>query len=115
MNKEIVAVTAAKISPYAIPGTYVPVKHVEQAACNAWNININDLYKRTRKRQIVEARQAVISYFNEELGYSLNYIERKTGFDHSTVIYAKKKVRDLLDSDRSFRTKHAKFINTIKS
>ncbi|MFV0376879.1 MAG: helix-turn-helix domain-containing protein [Mangrovibacterium sp.] len=100
---------------FSIPGIKITKDVVEMAACCAFNIKKTDLYKRTRARQIVEARHSVLSYLSVSLNLSTIFIEKKTGFDHSTVVYAKKKVIELLEVDKQFRARYEKFIQNIKA
>ena len=81
----------------------------------------------TRQRHIVEARQMYF-YFALNYGdklmyidgkkvvnkYSLSEIGKTLGFDHSTVIYACKKVEDLIDVDVQYRKKFYHILESIK-
>ena len=115
MSNQIVVVSACKISPYAIPGIITPLRVVEQAACQAWNIDYADLYKKVRARDIVEARMVIFKYQHEQLNVPMTHIGRKTGFDHATVFHARKKVDDLLEFDKPFQKKYNKFLETIQN
>ena len=62
------------------------------------------LQAKTRKREVVQARQLAM-YFSKNLTkYSLSYIGNQIGKkDHATVLYACKTITDLIETDRNFK------------
>jgi hypothetical protein len=71
-----------------------------------FQVDHQKLFEKTRKRNIVEARQAAmyISYKKIQ-GITLSKIGDFFNKDHSTVMYAIKMVENLYDSDKSFKSK----------
>jgi len=59
------------------------------------NIPLSDIQSKSRKWEIVTARQ-VYSYFLRNNGYNLNEICRIFGLNHSTVLHGIKKTEDLI-------------------
>lgn len=60
--------------------------------------------KRTRKREIVQARQLVQYFLERYTKLSLPEIGKLTGgFDHSTILASKKNIKNLMDTDKHFR------------
>jgi chromosomal replication initiator protein len=65
---------------------------------------VESLQAKTRKREIVQARQLTM-YFSKNLTkYSLASIGAQVGNkDHATVLHACKTVNNLKDTDKNFR------------
>ncbi|MGV8135906.1 MAG: helix-turn-helix domain-containing protein [Mangrovibacterium sp.] len=104
------------MNPYVIPGLKQKVnreERIDEAVCKAWGIPLEDLYKRTRRREIVEPRQVVMQYRRMILKESPAVIARHTGFDHASVNSSCKTVSNLLDTDRLFRAKYSEFLNNL--
>ncbi len=69
-----------------------PKKIIETVA-SFYNMEEGDLFKKTRKREIVRPRQIAMFLLREELNNSFPSIGRKFGGkDHTTAIYAFKKI-----------------------
>lgn len=98
-------------SIYAIPGIAVPM---DQIVCDCFGINRNNLFQKTRKRPIVEARHFYFYLRVKEMNYAgYSEIARETLFNHSTIIYAVKNVENLLIVDKSFQEKAKNVINKL--
>lgn len=91
------------ISPYVKPGIRTP----EEIICEAFDIRVDDLVVKTRKREIVEARQFAMNYYRKTYPkMSLTKIGDKFGGkDHATVLHAMKTVEILYETDKNFRKK----------
>src|SRR5690242_11908025 len=93
------------LSPYIVPGLPKKRTHTTQdvivdAVCNSYNIVFDVLLKRTRKRQIVEARQVIMYLLCLYTTVSLKKIgELFGGYDHTTVIHSRKQISNLLCTD----------------
>jgi len=73
--------------------------------CGYFNISIEQLALKTRKHQIVEARQIAMYLSKKYSSASLNAIGQQCGKkDHATVYHACKTVSDRLETDRQFKT-----------
>ena len=69
-------------------------------------VDVNDIVKKTRKRYIVEPRQVAMYLAKRDTMESLSFIGwRLGGKDHATVIHAAKTVKNLLETNASFRKK----------
>lgn len=67
-----------------------------------YGINLNDLIKRGRKKEIVRPRQIVMYLLREELKLSFPEIGQKLGGrDHSTVIHACEKIKKEEENDET--------------
>ncbi|OQB81418.1 MAG: Chromosomal replication initiator protein DnaA [Bacteroidetes bacterium ADurb.Bin123] len=93
------------ISIYAIPGLMIknPTDIIDRAVCNVWNISQDRLREKTRKREVVEARQTAMYFYRKKSTYSLKEIGALLGnFDHATVIYGCRNVKNLVETDKVF-------------
>ena len=74
-------------------------------------IPIDDIVRKTRKREIVEARQIAHYLAKRETSASLNAIGWEIGRkDHSTVLHSDKTVKNLLATDKLYREKYGEFL-----
>jgi len=68
-----------------------------------FNMPFNIIISNTRKREIAEKRMILQSLASKYTKFSLAEIGRRTGGrDHATVYYAKKTVRNLVQTNRNF-------------
>ena len=83
---------------------HLSVEEIQRVVCEYLKIPEDLVRARTRKREIVQARQ-VAMYFSKQLTkHSLKTIGLHFGGrDHSTVIHAVQSVSDQIDTDPSFR------------
>ena len=82
----------------------ITVPQIQRITCEVLNIAEDLIRARTRKREIVQARQ-IAMYFSKQLTkHSLKAIgQHFGGRDHSTVIHAVRSVEDQIDTDPLFR------------
>ena len=85
--------------------TEVNIDKVQKTVCEYFNISREDLLSKSRKRQIVQARQ-ISMYLSRNLisNCSLATIGAETGGkDHATVLHACMTVSDLMATDKVFK------------
>ena len=83
----------------------VTMDKVQEVVCDYFNITRETLLSKSRKRQIVQARQ-IAMYMSRNLigGCSLSTIGMELGGkDHATVLHACNTVSDLMSTDKMFR------------
>jgi len=82
----------------------ISIDYIQKVVCNYYNISSDSLKSKTRKREIVQARQ-VAMYFSKNLTKSsLATIGSQIGGkDHATVLHACKTVNNLVETDKTFR------------
>ncbi len=83
----------------------VTIDDVQDVVCEYFNITRESLVSKSRKRQIVQARQ-IAMYMSRNLisGCSLSTIGMELGGkDHATVLHACSTVSDLMTTDKSFK------------
>ena len=78
---------------------------MQKVVCEYFGINRETLLSKSRKRQIVQARQ-IAMYMSRNMidGCSLSTIGAEIGGkDHATVLHACNTVSDLMSTDKTFR------------
>ena len=86
------------------PKSEVTVGKIQEAVCNYFGITDEIFLSKTRKREIVQARQIAMYLSRSLTKTSLSSIGAQLGGkDHATVLHACNTVSDLMDTDRSFR------------
>ena len=77
---------------------------VKNAVCDYFNIPEDMLLSKSRKRQIVQARQIAMYLTRQHINCSLSIIGAELGGkDHATVLHACTTVTDLMSTDRTFK------------
>ena len=91
----------------------VTIDKVQENVCEYFNISRDDLLSKSRKRQIVQARQ-IAMYLCRNLisNCSLSTIGSEIGGkDHATVLHACMTVSDLMSTDKTFK----KYVSDIET
>lgn len=84
--------------------TEVGIDFIQKSVAEYYGIPIEDLKAKTRKKEIVVARQVSMYFCKEFTNHSLKSIGYHFGGrDHSTVIHAIQTVNDIMETDSSFR------------
>jgi chromosomal replication initiator protein len=84
--------------------TEVGIDFIQKAVSEYFSIQLEDLKAKTRKKEIVIARQVAMYFSKEFTNHSLKSIGYHFGGrDHSTVIHAVQTVNDMIETDASFR------------
>ena len=82
----------------------ISVPKIQTTVCNYFNITEAQFVSKTRKREIVQARQIAMYLSRNLTKTSLASIGSQLGGkDHATVLHACNTVCDLMDTDRGFR------------
>ena len=83
---------------------HLSVEQIQRVVCEYLKIPEDLVRARTRKREIVQARQVAMFFAKQLTKHSLKTIGLHFGGrDHSTVIHAVQSVSDQIDTDPSFR------------
>ncbi len=106
-HKDITVELAEKITEKIVGEEQndVTIDKVQRVVCDYFNITRDDLLSKTRKRQIVQARQ-IAMYMSRNLisNCSLSTIGAEIGGkDHATVLHACTTVGDLMSTDKTFK------------
>ncbi|MBQ9864162.1 MAG: chromosomal replication initiator protein DnaA [Bacteroidales bacterium] len=82
----------------------VTIDYIQKVVCDYFNIPIDSIQSRTRKREIVQARQLTMYFAKKLTKSSLAIIGLQCGNkDHATVLHACKTVANLAETDKQFR------------
>ncbi len=82
----------------------ITIDAIQKMVCDYFNVPYEKLLQKTRKREIVQARQITMYLAKAFTKNSLKTIgEHFGGRDHTTVIHSCQTVKDLMDSDTLFR------------
>ena len=82
----------------------ISIDYIQKVVCNYYNIGLDMLQSKTRKREIVQARQVAMFFSKSLTKSSLATIGSQIGGkDHATVLHACKTVNNLIETDKRFR------------
>ncbi len=82
----------------------ISIDYIQKIVCNYFNIGVDSLQSKTRKREIVQARQVAMFFSKSLTKSSLASIGTQIGGkDHATVLHACKTVNNLLETDKRFK------------
>ena len=82
----------------------ITIDAIQKMVCEYFGVNYDKLLQKTRKREIVQARQITMFLAKSFTKNSLKTIgEHFGGRDHTTVIHSCQTVKDLMDTDTVFR------------
>ncbi|TAE39821.1 MAG: chromosomal replication initiator protein DnaA [Sphingobacteriales bacterium] len=83
----------------------ISMEYIQKLVCEYFEVPVEMVKSKTRKREIVQARQISMYLAKGHTKTSLKSIGAFFGGrDHSTVIYACQTVEDLIDTDKKFKT-----------
>lgn len=82
----------------------VGIDYIQKTVSDYFRVSQEDLKAKTRKKEIVIARQVAMFFSKDYTNHSLKSIGYHFGGrDHSTVIHAVQSVNDMIDTDSKFR------------
>jgi len=82
----------------------ISIDYIQKIVCNFFNIPLDQIQSKTRKREIVQARQVAMFFSKSMTKASLATIGSQIGGkDHATVLHACKTVNNLIETDKRFR------------
>jgi chromosomal replication initiator protein len=81
----------------------ISISNIQKVVCDYFNIQVDQLQMKTRKREIVQARQVAMFFSKNMTKASLASIGSQIGGkDHATVLHACKTVNNLIETDKRF-------------
>lgn len=83
----------------------VSIDYIQKVVCDYFDLPMELLKSKTRKREVVQARQ-IAMYFSKKMTKSslANIGAHCGGKDHATVLHACKTVNNLMDTDKRFKS-----------
>ena len=106
IHKEITVELAEKVTGKIVgeEKNDLTLDKVQKTVCDYFNITREVLISKSRKRNIVQARQIAMYMSRNLMGCSLSAIGAEMGGkDHATVLHACMTVSDLMETDKSFK------------
>jgi chromosomal replication initiator protein len=83
----------------------VSIDYIQKIVCDYFSLTIDMLKSKTRKREIVQARQIAMYFSKKMTKSSLASIGAYCGGkDHATVLHACRTVENLFETDKQFKT-----------
>lgn len=81
------------------------IDYIQKVVCDYYKIPVDQVQGKTRKREIVQARQVSMFFSKQMTKSSLANIGANIGGkDHATVLHACKTVNNLIETDKHFRS-----------
>jgi len=91
------------------------VDYITKSVCDYFNIPTDLLSSKTRKREIVQARQIAMYFCKNLTKSSLSTIGSTIGGkDHATVLHAYRTISNLIETDKSFKLQMDEIEKRIK-
>lgn len=82
----------------------ISIDYIQKTVCEYFKVKIEDIQSKTRKRDVVQARQLAMYFAKQYTKASLASIGSQIGKrDHATVLHACKTVKNLQETDKQFR------------
>jgi chromosomal replication initiator protein len=81
------------------------IHEIKQIVCEYFNMQSETVLSQTRKREIVQVRQIIMYLCKNNTTKSLSMIGAEMGNrDHTTVLYAWKTIRNLIETDKAVKS-----------
>lgn len=107
LNKKDITIELAKqIIDKIVKSTKreVSIDYIQKVVCDYFSIPVDSLKSKTRKREIVQARQVAMFFAKNFTKNSLAVIGSIIGGkDHATVLHACRTVQNLMETDKKFK------------
>ncbi len=82
----------------------ISIDYIQKTVCEYFKVKMEDIQSKTRKRDVVQARQLAMYFAKQYTKASLASIGSQIGKrDHATVLHACKTVKNLQETDKQFR------------
>ena len=82
----------------------ISIDYIQKVVCDYFNLSLDAINSKTRKREIVQARQLAMFFAKKHTKASLATIGLHCGNkDHATVLHACRTVNNLVETDKQFR------------
>jgi chromosomal replication initiator protein len=80
------------------------IENIQKLVCDYYHVPYDKLLTKTRKREVVLARQVTMFFAKKFTKHSLKAIgEHFGGFDHTTVIHSCQTVENLMETDAEYK------------
>lgn len=107
MNKKAITLELAKqmIDKFVKNTVHeISIDYIQKVVCDYFELPLEVLKSKTRKREVVQARQLAMYFSKQFTKSSLSNIGMHCGGkDHATVLHACRTVNNLMDTDKKFK------------
>lgn len=94
----------------------VTIENIQKVVAEYYRIKLSDLLSKRRSRSVARPRQVAMALSKELTNHSLPEIgEAFGGKDHTTVLHACRKVKELKECDRGMEEDYANLLRTLSS
>lgn len=94
----------------------ITIENIQKVVADRYNIKVSDLKSKSRKQMHARPRQIAMALAKELTSHSLPEIGREFGGkDHTTVMHAIKKVKELIESDMSIEEDYIHLTRKLSS
>lgn len=98
------------------PKKEITIEAIQKKVCDYYKLPLDTILTKSRKREVVQARQVAMYFSKNFTPASLSTIGMKNGNrDHATVLHACKTVNNFLDTDRDFKRQIIELEQLIQS
>lgn len=98
----------------ALQDRLVSIENIQKTVAEYYNIRVADLSSQKRSRSLARPRQLAMGLAKELTNHSLPEIGKAFGGrDHTTVLYACRKINELRESDSSIKEDYANLLRTL--
>lgn len=98
----------------ALQDRLVSIDNIQRVVAEYYKIKISDLHSKRRSRSVARPRQVAMYLAKELTNHSLPEIgDAFGGRDHTTVLHACRKIKELLDSDADIREDVKNLLRTL--
>lgn len=97
------------VSPYILPGLKLPINllkpHEEtlNRICKYYDVTLEQLKKKSRKRDLVVARQVCMCAMYYKYGWTLSRAGKLFNRDHTTAIHSLDTIKNICETDSFFK------------
>ena len=100
----------------AVQAKLVSIENIQKTVAEYYKIRINDILSKKRTRFIARARQIAMSLAKELTNHSLPEIgESFGGRDHTTVIHACRKIKELIETNMEIKEDHINLLRILST
>lgn len=100
----------------ALQDKLVTIENIQKTVAEYYKVKVADLLSKRRSRSIARPRQMAMALAKELTNHSLPEIgDHFGGRDHTTVIHACRKVKELVQDDNDFAEDHKNLMRTLSS
>lgn len=88
-------------------------QNIIATVADVYGISIDDFYSRSRKRTLVDARSMAAYIMKQKMPVGPVFIGSELCLNHATVCYGIKRVKTLMEVDKTVREKYNQIIDKL--